>query len=155
MVGRMQLKNALPTPPAVHPQTAPPSKSAPPAAASVKIDVAGLHFYYGAQRALDDINLEIHSHQVTALIGPSGCGKSTFLRSLNRMNDIVPGARVEGAICIDGQDIHAPSVDVVDLRRRVGMVFQKSNPFPKSVAEDVIFIVSARDVRHHADLRQE
>ena len=80
---------------------------------------------------LDDITLKIQPNQVTALIGPSGCGKSTFLRSLNRMNDIIPGTRVEGSVRIDGQDIYAPSVDVVDLRRRVGMVFQKSNPFPE------------------------
>ena len=135
----MQLKDALPSQPVVHPAPASPPKSAPPVAAPVKIDVAGLSFYYGSHRALDDINLTIHSNQVTALIGPSGCGKSTFLRSLNRMNDIVPGTRVEGAICIDGQDIRAPSVDVVDLRRRVGMVFQKSNPFPKSVFDNVAY----------------
>jgi phosphate transport system ATP-binding protein len=133
-----------------------------------KIDVSGVNFYYGAHRVLHDISLRIAPNQVTAFIGPSGCGKSTFLRSLNRMNDIIPGARVEGAVRIDGADIYAPSVDVVALRRKVGMVFQKSNPFPKSIfenvayglrinrmtgskdelSEDVIFIVSARDVRH-------
>ena len=107
------------------------------AEAAAKIDVAGLNFYYGPHRVLENITLQVHPNQVTALIGPSGCGKSTFLRSLNRMNDIVPGARVEGSIRIDGLDIYAPSVDVVDLRRRVGMVFQKSNPFPKSVFENV------------------
>src|SRR3989442_6560107 len=85
------------------------------------------------------MSLEIRPHEVTALIGPSGCGKSTFLSTLNRMNDIVPGARVEGAVTIDGQDIYAPSVDVVDLRRRVGMVFQKSNPFPKSIFDNVAY----------------
>ncbi len=104
-----------------------------------KIEVAGLNFYYGAHRVLEDINLRIQPNQVTALIGPSGCGKSTFIRSLNRMNDIVPGARVEGSICIDKQDIYAPSVDVVNLRRRVGMVFQKSNPFPKSIFDNVAY----------------
>jgi len=104
-----------------------------------KIAVAGLNFYYGPNRVLDGVTLKIHPNQVTALIGPSGCGKSTFLRSLNRMNDIVPGTRVEGSILIDGQDIYAPSVDVVDLRRRVGMVFQKSNPFPKSIFENVAY----------------
>ncbi|MGE3465271.1 MAG: phosphate ABC transporter ATP-binding protein PstB [Pseudomonadales bacterium] len=107
--------------------------------AVTKIDVAGLNFYYGARRVLEDISVRIGAHQVTALIGPSGCGKSTFLRTLNRMNDIVPGARVEGAIRIDGQDIYASGVDVVDLRRRVGMVFQKSNPFPKSIFENVAY----------------
>jgi len=105
----------------------------------VKIEVSDLNFYYGPRRVLEHISLEIRPHEVTALIGPSGCGKSTFLRSLNRMNDIVPGARVEGSISIDGQDIYAPSVDVVDLRRRVGMVFQKSNPFPKSIFDNVAY----------------
>jgi phosphate transport system ATP-binding protein len=104
-----------------------------------KIEVAGMNFYYGAHRVLDGVSLQIRANEVTALIGPSGCGKSTFLRSLNRMNDIVPGARVEGSICIDGQDIYAPSVDSVQLRRRVGMVFQKSNPFPKSIFENVAY----------------
>ena len=102
----------------------------------VKIEVSDLNFYYGPRRVLEHISLEIRPHEVTALIGPSGCGKTTFLRSLNRMNDIVPGARVEGSISIDGRDIYAPSVDVVDLRRRVGMVFQKSNPFPKSIFDN-------------------
>jgi len=114
-----------------------PSDSA--AQAPAKIDVSGLNFYYGQRRALEDIHVKILPNEVTALIGPSGCGKSTFLRTLNRMNDIVPGARVEGAVTIDGHDIYAPSVDVVDLRRRVGMVFQKSNPFPKSIFDNVAY----------------
>ena len=109
------------------------------AQAAAKIDVAGLNFYYGERRVLDDIHVKIRPNEVTALIGPSGCGKSTFLRTLNRMNDIVPGARVEGAVTIDGHDIYAASVDVVDLRRRVGMVFQKSNPFPKSIFDNVAY----------------
>src|SRR5215475_3606459 len=121
----------------------PPLTASPPterAAESVaKIDVSSLDFYYGPRRVLEAINVKVRPHEVTALIGPSGCGKSTFLRSLNRMNDIVPGARVEGTIAIDGQDIYASSVDVVDLRRRVGMVFQKSNPFPKSIFENVAY----------------
>jgi phosphate transport system ATP-binding protein len=111
----------------------------PPAPRSSKIDVTGLNFYYGAHQVLHEINLRILANQVTALIGPSGCGKSTFLRSLNRMNDIVPGARVDGTVRIDGTDIYAPAVDVVDLRRRVGMVFQKSNPFPKSIFDNVAY----------------
>ena len=98
-----------------------------------------MNFYYGARRALENIALKVFPNQVTALIGPSGCGKSTFLRSINRMNDIVPGARLEGSIRIDEQDIYAPSVDIVDLRRRVGMVFQKSNPFPKSIFDNVAY----------------
>ena len=117
----------------------PPAPAMPQPAPQAKIDVAHLNFFYGTNRALDDITLKIQSNQVTALIGPSGCGKSTFLRSLNRMNDIVPGTRVEGSIRIDGHDIHSPSVDVVDLRRRVGMVFQKSNPFPKSIFDNVAY----------------
>jgi phosphate transport system ATP-binding protein len=115
---------------------APPVALTPPPA---KIDVKGMNFYYGANRALQDINLKVFPNQVTAFIGPSGCGKSTFLRSLNRMNDIIPDTRVEGSIQVDGQDIYAPSVDVVDLRRRIGMVFQKSNPFPKSIFDNVAY----------------
>jgi phosphate transport system ATP-binding protein len=105
----------------------------------VKIAVAGMNFFYGTKQALTDININIHANLVTAFIGPSGCGKSTFLRTLNRMNDIIPSARVEGSIQIDGQDIYGGSTDVVALRRRVGMVFQKSNPFPKSIFENVAY----------------
>jgi phosphate transport system ATP-binding protein len=122
-----------PTPALVAPDT-PPVLDVP-----AKIDVTSMNFYYGPRRVLEDIAVKVRPNEVTALIGPSGCGKSTFLRSLNRMNDIVPGARVEGRILIDGQDIYAPAVDVVDLRRRVGMVFQKSNPFPKSVFDNVAY----------------
>jgi phosphate transport system ATP-binding protein len=109
------------------------------AATPVKIEAAHLNFFYGAKRALEDISLSIRANRVTAFIGPSGCGKSTFLRTLNRMNDIIPGTRVEGAITIDGGDIYAPGTDVVALRQRVGMVFQKSNPFPKSIFENVAY----------------
>jgi len=123
----------VPTPPAVSSQPTS-SVSAPP-----KIQVAGMNFYYGQRRALENITLNVQPNQVTAFIGPSGCGKSTFLRSLNRMNDVIPGTRVEGSVQIDGLDIYAPSVDVVDLRRRVGMVFQKSNPFPKSLFDNVAY----------------
>jgi phosphate transport system ATP-binding protein len=98
-----------------------------------------LNFYYGPSRALSNINLEILPRQVTALIGPSGCGKSTFLRCLNRMNDTIPGTRVEGKILLAGQDIYAPDMDVVELRQRVGMVFQKPNPFPQSIYDNVAF----------------
>ena len=104
-----------------------------------KIDVANMNFYYGDHRVLHEVTVKMLPNQVTALIGPSGCGKSTFLRSLNRMNDIIPGTRVAGSVCIDGRDIYDSSVDVVDLRRRVGMVFQKSNPFPKSIFENVAY----------------
>src|SRR6516225_3019918 len=104
-----------------------------------KLRSTKLNFYYSAFQALHEISLDVHTKQVTAFIGPSGCGKSTFLRSLNRMNDVIPGTRVEGSVQIDGLDIYAPSVDVVDLRRRVGMVFQKSNPFPKSIFDNVAY----------------
>jgi phosphate transport system ATP-binding protein len=104
-----------------------------------KIIVRDLNFYYGPKRALENINITIPANRVTALIGPSGCGKSTFLRTLNRMNDIIAGSRVEGEIRIDDRDIYDRSTDVVALRRRVGMVFQKSNPFPKSIFENVAY----------------
>jgi phosphate transport system ATP-binding protein len=105
----------------------------------VKIDVRDLHFYYGLKRALESITVSMQANLVTAFIGPSGCGKSTFLRTLNRMNDIIPETRVEGTVLIDGDNIYGPGVDVVLLRRRVGMVFQKSNPFPKSIFENVAY----------------
>jgi phosphate transport system ATP-binding protein len=110
-----------------------------PVETPVKIEAEGLSFSYGQKRALTDITVGIREHRVTAFIGPSGCGKSTFLRTLNRMNDIIPDTRVEGAIRIDGHDIYAPDTDVFALRRKVGMVFQKSNPFPKSIFENVAF----------------
>lgn len=98
-----------------------------------------VNFYYGETQALSEVSLEIPDRHVLALIGPSGCGKSTFLRTLNRMNDLVPGARLEGKVLLDDKDIYERSVDVVDLRRRVGMVFQRSNPFPKSIYENVAY----------------
>jgi phosphate transport system ATP-binding protein len=101
--------------------------------------VKDLSFYYGSVRALSSVNLDIERHQVTALIGPSGCGKSTFLRCLNRMNETIPGVRLEGSVRLNGQDIYAPDVDVVTLRQRVGMVFQKPNPFPQSIYDNVAF----------------
>ena len=106
---------------------------------AVKIIVRNLNFYYGTHRALTDISIEIKERIVTAFIGPSGCGKSTFIRTLNRMNDVIAGTRVDGQVLIDGQDIYAPRTDVVDLRRKVGMVFQKSNPFPKSIFDNVAY----------------
>ena len=121
--------------------------------AKVKVDVRALSFYYGATRALKDISVQLRPNVVTAFIGPSGCGKSTFLRTLNRMNDIVAGARVEGHVFIDGADIYAPGLDVVALRRRVGMVFQKSNPFPKSIFENVAYGLRINGLaRNRADL---
>jgi phosphate transport system ATP-binding protein len=104
-----------------------------------KIQAKALNFYYGDTQALREISIAIQPNLVTAFIGPSGCGKSTFLRTLNRMNDIIPGTRAEGEVLIDGSNIYEPGVDVVQLRRRVGMVFQKSNPFPKSIFENVAY----------------
>jgi phosphate transport system ATP-binding protein len=106
---------------------------------NVKMSVRNLNFYYGAVQALKNISLEILANRVTALIGPSGCGKTTFLRCLNRMNDVVEGTRVEGQILVDGESIYSPEVDPVQIRRRVGMVFQKSNPFPKTIFENVAY----------------
>jgi phosphate transport system ATP-binding protein len=104
-----------------------------------KIQVDHLSVYYGDQVGLSDVSLEVPDRQIVALIGPSGCGKSTFLRCLNRMNDTIPGARVEGSVLLNGRDIYAPGADVVDLRRRVGMVFQRPNPFPQTIFDNVAF----------------
>jgi len=103
------------------------------------IEVSNLDFYYGSSQALFDLNMVFPRRQVTALIGPSGCGKSTFLRCINRMNDLVDVSRMQGSISIDGTEINSGDLDVIELRRRVGMVFQKSNPFPKSIYENVIY----------------
>ena len=104
-----------------------------------KITARNVSVYYGSNRAIDDVSIDVTQDEVVAFIGPSGCGKSTFLRTLNRMNDTVASARVEGEIHLDGQDIYAPDMDVVQLRARVGMVFQKPNPFPKSIYENVAY----------------
>ena len=108
-------------------------------AATNKISVRNLNFFYGSAQALYNISMDIRERVVTAFIGPSGCGKSTFIRTLNRMNDVIPGTRVEGQVLIDGRDIYSPATDVVELRRRVGMVFQKSNPFPKSIFDNIAY----------------
>src|SRR5882762_3052409 len=106
---------------------------------AAKIAVRNLNFFYGKTQALHTVSLEIPERIVMAFIGPSGCGKSTFLRTLNRMNDVIPATRVEGEVLMDGRDIYAPGADVVELRRKVGMVFQKSNPFPKSIFDNVAY----------------
>jgi phosphate transport system ATP-binding protein len=106
---------------------------------AVKIKVSRANFYYGTHQALHDVSMQIRDRFVTALIGPSGCGKSTFLRSLNRMNDLIPGARLVGNVELDGEDIYSSSMDVIHLRRRVGMIFQRSNPFPMSIYENVAY----------------
>ncbi|MFL6209737.1 MAG: phosphate ABC transporter ATP-binding protein PstB [Pyrinomonadaceae bacterium] len=129
-----------PSPPQVAPERAAERAPAPPPApAPVKVCVRELNFFYGNAQALYQIALDIPARIVMALIGPSGCGKSTFLRTLNRMNDTIPGARAAGQVCVDGQDVYAPGTDVVALRRKVGMVFQKSNPFPKSIFDNVAY----------------
>ena len=109
------------------------------AAEDVKIRASNVSIYYGAKLAIDDVSIDVPSEYVTAFIGPSGCGKSTFLRALNRMNDTIPSARFEGEILLDGQDIYRSGMDVVQLRARVGMVFQKPNPFPKSIYENIAY----------------
>jgi len=106
---------------------------------TLKIKVSRMNFFYGSQQALHDINLQIRERFITALIGPSGCGKSTFLRSLNRMNDLIPNIKVEGRIELDGEDIYGDSMDLILLRRRVGMIFQRSNPFPMSIYDNVAY----------------
>jgi len=120
----------------------------------VKIKAEKVDFYYGKAHALKGIDLDIYANQVTALIGPSGCGKSTFIRLLNRMNDLIPGARMEGRITMDGQDIFAPRMDVVSLRRSVGMVFQKPNPFPKSVFENIAYGLKINGVSDRSFIEQ-
>ncbi len=107
--------------------------------APTKIDIRHLNFYYGSKQALTDVSLAIRERQVTALIGPSGCGKTTFLRTLNRMNDLIPGTRTEGEAIFEGENIYDKSVDVVLLRQRIGMVFQRANPFPKSIFENIAY----------------
>ncbi len=111
----------------------------PATSSNIKMEAEGVSVFYDDKQALNDISIKINSREITALIGPSGCGKSTFLRCLNRMNDVVDGCRVTGRISLDGEDIYAPGVDVVPLRAQVGMVFQKPNPFPKSIFENIAY----------------
>jgi phosphate transport system ATP-binding protein len=119
-----------------------------------KFEVRKLSFWYTRTQALFDVSLAVPERSVLALIGPSGCGKSTFLRTLNRMNDLIEGTRHSGEVLLDGEDIHSPYVNLVDLRRRVGMVFQKSNPFPKSVYENVVFGPKVAGLRNKAALME-
>ncbi len=117
-----------------------PEAPAPPVPANaVVFDVDDLSVFYGPFRAVRDVNLDIREHEITALIGPSGCGKSTLIRCLNRMNDLILGARVEGRVLYHGEDLYAPNVDAVEVRKRIGMVFQKPNPFPKSIYDNIAF----------------
>ena len=117
-----------------------------------KVRVRDLSFWYGDFNALTDINVDISSRAVTAFIGPSGCGKSTFLRCINRMNDLIPGTRVEGKMTLDGADIYGPGVDPVDLRRRVGMIFQQPNPFPQSIFDNVAYGPRLQGMRKKSEL---
>jgi phosphate transport system ATP-binding protein len=138
----------------------PPQRTGPPVDShAIAIDVEKMSFFYGQKQALFDITTRLRSKLVTAFIGPSGCGKSTFLRTLNRMNDIIPGSRVTGKVLVDGEAIYDSSVDPVALRRRVGMVFQKSNPFPKSIFDNVAYGVRlnglASDRRQLHDIVEE
>jgi len=113
----------------------------------IRMEARALSVFYGNSEAIKKVSLEIEANKVTALIGPSGCGKSTFLRALNRMNDLIPTCRIQGQILLDGKDIYHPDMDVVDLRRRIGMIFQKSNPFPKSVFENVAYGLRVNGMR--------
>lgn len=117
-----------------------------------KIITENLDLFYGKKKALNGISLSIPENRVTALIGPSGCGKSTFLRSLNRMNDLIDGVKIDGKVLIDETDIYSPGIDVVELRKKVGMIFQKSNPFPKSIYENVAFGPKINGVNNKAAL---
>jgi phosphate transport system ATP-binding protein len=119
---------------------------------SLKVQVKGLSVNYGKFRALSGIDLAIHSRKITAIIGPSGCGKSTLLRSFNRMNDLTPGCHMQGEILLEGDDLLAPGVDVVDIRRRVGMVFQRPNPFPKSIYDNLAYGPRLYKIRRKSDL---
>jgi phosphate transport system ATP-binding protein len=118
----------------------------------IRMQTVGLDFFYGKTQALFDVSLAVPEKSVTALIGPSGCGKSTFLRCLNRMNDLIPDTRVEGEVLLDGEDIYSGGMDVVALRRRVGLVFQKSNPFPKSIFENVAYGVRINGIGRRSEL---
>ncbi len=130
-------------------KTAEPLKIADPI-----LDIAHLHLYYGSKEALRNISLALPRKRVTAFIGPSGCGKSTLLRCFNRMNDLVEGVHIEGTIKLDDEDINAPDIDVIHLRRRVGMVFQKYNPFPKSIYENVVYGLRIAGVRNRTILNE-
>lgn len=129
-----------------------PMRAPPPTIADPKISVRGLDFFYGEKQALHGIDLDVAPNAVTALIGPSGCGKTTFLRCLNRMNDLVDGARLAGRVKIDGQDVYADDVDPYELRKAVGMVFQRPNPFPKSIYENVVYGPRIHGERHKPTL---
>ncbi|HRY44774.1 MAG TPA: phosphate ABC transporter ATP-binding protein PstB, partial [Thermoanaerobaculia bacterium] len=130
-----------------------PGPEAAPVAAPPLIELEKFSFWYGPKQALFDIDLKVRERSVTAFIGPSGCGKSTLLRCLNRMNDLIDGVRQEGSLRVAGEDLYAPDVDVVSVRKRLGMVFQKSNPFPKSIFENVVYGLRIQGERNKTVLR--
>ena len=131
--------------------TLPPPGEGPPPGVPL-IDVKNLSLWYGHSQALKDISLNIRERVVTAFIGPSGCGKSTFLRCFNRMNDLIDGVRIDGSISVAGQDLYSHEVDVIELRKRIGMVFQKSNPFPKSIFENVAYALRLHGLDDKSDI---
>src|SRR6476620_6300046 len=146
------VKRPLMARPSQLPRERPARTAAELARRTPKLTVEHLNFYYGQKQALSDVSVLIPQNCVTALIGPSGCGKSTFLRCINRMNDLIDGTRVEGTVKLEGADILGPKVDAVELRKRVGMVFQKSNPFPKSIFENVAYGPRVAGIRSKAVL---
>src|SRR5262249_37606374 len=156
----MTLETRPPEAPRVQGPTAPtprlPDAAATPveSARTARIELAAVGFdlFYATHHALKDITLPIPAHTGTAIIGPSGCGKSTLLRSFNRMNDLIPGVRTQGKLEVAGLEVNSPAVDVVDLRRRVGMVFQRPNPFPRSIAENVAFGLKLLGIRDKAEI---
>jgi phosphate transport system ATP-binding protein len=167
----MEIEDRIPVPEPVHlGEVALPAASAgvplPPKAvglpltdaasvvAPTALKVAKLNLWYGAKQALYDIDLEVKKHTVMSLIGPSGCGKSTLIRCLNRMNDLVDNIRIEGSVCLGTEDLYAPGVDVIELRKRMGMVFQKSNPFPKSIFENVAYGLRVQGEKNKAVLAE-
>jgi phosphate transport system ATP-binding protein len=133
-----QRRDEVAAPPATEP-AAQPQPSAPREPRDVIFDVDDINVYYGEHKAIRNVTLDLHLNEITALIGPSGCGKSTFIRCLNRMNDLIPSARVDGKIVYHGEDLYAPNIDPVQVRKRIGMVFQKPNPFPKSIYDNIAF----------------
>jgi len=132
-----------------------PQTQAPPAKGDVVFDIAGLTVHYGKATAVKDVSLSIREHAITALIGPSGCGKSTVLRCLNRMNDLVPSARIEGSVLYHGIDLNGKGVDPIEVRRRIGMVFQRPNPFPKSIYDNVAYGLRIHGMKDNLDDRVE
>ena len=141
---------AIPTPPAPDTEGAPVPATAP--APSVVMETRGLSLYYGNTQALKDISIRIDEKIVTAFIGPSGCGKSTLLRCFNRMNDLIDNVRIDGQVLVGGFDINGPDMDVIQLRKRVGMVFQRSNPFPKSIHENIAFAMRLQGLRDRSTI---